>query len=76
MKRLNDISNILLLKSLQEIEIDHIPDVEYSFWIKLLDELPDLKKFRAEFEPFQEWQSLVNETQKRGIDTYTIYTNW
>jgi len=75
MKRLNDISNILLLKSLQEIEIDHIPDIEYSFWIKLLDDLPHLKKFRAEFEPFQEWQSLVNETQKRGIDTYTIYTN-
>ncbi len=76
MKRLNDISNILLLKSLEEIEIDHIPDVEYSFWIKLLDELPNLKKFRAEFEPIQEWQSLVKETQKRGIETYTIYTNW
>ena len=76
MKRLSNISNILLLKSLEEIEIDHIPEIEYPFWIKLLDELLNLKKFRAEFEPFQEWQSLVKETQKRGIETYTIYTNW
>jgi hypothetical protein len=76
MKRLTDISNILLLKSLEEIEIDHIPHVEYSFWIKLLDELANLKKFRVEFEPLKEWKSLVKETNKRGIDTYSIYNNW
>lgn len=72
MKRLNDISNIVLLKSLEEIEIDGIPEVEYSLWIKLLDELPNLKKFRAEFDNIEDWKSLVKETHKRGIDTYAV----
>lgn len=74
MKRLTDISNILFLKSLEVIEIDNIPEVEYSFWIELLDELTNLKKFRVEFDNIEEWKSLVKETNKRGIDTYTVNT--
>jgi hypothetical protein len=76
MKRLNDISNIVLLKSLEEIEIDTIPEVEYYFWIKLLDELPNLKKFRAVFDNLEEWKSLVKETHKRGIDTHALNNYW
>ncbi len=76
MKRLNDISNIVLLKSLEEIEIDSISEVEYSIWIKLLNELPNLKKFRAEFDNIEEWKSLVKETHKRGIDTYAVNNYW
>jgi hypothetical protein len=72
MKRLSDLSNILQMKSLEELEIVEVPEKPFTFWLEILDHLPNLKEFRVEHGNWEEMIAIAKEIRSRGIGTYEI----